>query len=131
MTRSHFLQPFLRSSGAALCLRNARSGVPIATTVETAFDSSARRRGLLGRDSLPASHALIIAPSSLVHTFGMRFSIDVMFVARDGVVLKLRRRLPPRRIAGRIGSFAVVELAPGQIDASETRVGDIMEAVPL
>lgn len=60
----------------------------------------------------------------------MRFSIDVMFVARDGVVLKLYRALPPRRIADRIGSSAVVELAPGQIDASETRVGDILEAVP-
>ena len=129
MSRPHFLQPFLRRSGAPLRLRNARSGLTIATTVETAFDSSTRRHGLLGRDGLPGGHAMVIAPSSLVHTFGMRFPIDILFVARDGVVLKVRRAVPPRRIVGRIGAFAVVELAAGQIDASGTRTGDAIETV--
>ena len=131
MSRPHFLQPFLRGAGAALGLRNVRTGLPIATHVETAFDSSARRRGLLRHDRFPPDHAMVIAPSSLVHTFGMRFSIDMLFVARNGMVLKVRRAVPPRRIAGRIGSFAVVELAVGQIDASDTRIGDTIEAVPL
>jgi uncharacterized protein len=131
MSRPHFLQPFLRSAEGALGLRNARTGLPIATNVMTAFDSATRRRGLLGRDSLPAGDAMVIAPSSLVHTFGMRFPIDVLFVARSGLVLKARRALPPRRIAGRLGSFAVVELAVGQIDASGTRAGDTVVVTPL
>ena len=130
MSRAHFLEPLLRSGAGTFALRNRRSGLSIATIVETAFDSSTRRRGLLGRDSLPAGHALIIAPSSSVHTFGMRFPIDVLFVSRSGLVLKTRRELRPRRIAGRIGAFAVIELAAGQIDAADTRVGDIIETIP-
>ena len=126
VTKPHFLQPLLRRPAQAL-LRNTRSGKPVATVLETALDSASRNRGLLGRDSLPAGHALIIAPGSLVHTFAMRFDIDILFVARDGQVLKLRPSVPPRRIAGAIGSFAVIELAAGQLAMSDTRAGDVLE----
>lgn len=101
----------------------------MATTVEAALDSPSRNRGLLGRDSLPPGHALIIAPGSLVHTFTMRFSIDILFVARDGRVLKARSSVPARRIAGALGSFAVVELAAGELKLSDTQPGDILEFV--
>jgi uncharacterized protein len=131
MSRSHFLQPFLQKSAPRQYLRNMRTRLPVATTVETAFGSSDRRRGLLGRDSLPAGHAIVIAPTFLVHTFGMRFSIDLLFVARDGRIMKVQRAVPPRRIAGTLGAFAVVELAAGQIDSSGTRVGDSIEAIPV
>lgn len=110
-------------------MRNTRSGRPVATVVESALDSASRNRGLLGRDSLPPDHALIIAPSNLVHTFSMRFSIDILFVSRAGRVLKVRTNVPPRRIAGALGGFAVVELAGGELKSSDTRVGDILEIV--
>ena len=128
MSRPHFLRPLLGPHPAAF-LRNTRSGNTVATVLETALDSAARNRGLLGRDSLPPGHALIIAPGSLVHTFAMRFSIDILFVARDGRVLKARSSVPARRIAGALGSFAVVELAAGTLESSDTRVGDILEVV--
>jgi uncharacterized membrane protein (UPF0127 family) len=101
----------------------------VATVLETALDSAARNRGLLGRDSLSPDHALIIAPGSLVHTFGMRFRIDILFVARDGRVLKVSHEVPARRIAGALGSFAVVELAGGELKSSDTQPGDILEVV--
>lgn len=133
MSRPHFLQPLLRrvDAGAALCLRNARTGRPIATRVDTAFESSDRRRGLLGRDGLAAGHALVIAPTFAVHTFGMRFAIDLLFVSRDGRVVKVCRAVPRRRLAGAFGAFAVVELAAGQVEASDTRVGDSIEVVTI
>ena len=93
------------------------------------MDSASRNRGLLGRDSLPSGHALIIAPGSLIHTFAMRFSIDILFVARDGRVLKVRPAVPARRISGALGSFAVVELAAGELKRSETQPGDTLEIV--
>ena len=108
-------------------LRNLRTGLLVATQLETAFDSSDRRKGLLGRDGLGPGQALIIAPTNLVHTFTMRFPIDILFVARDGRVIKMRRAVPPRRIAGAWGGFAVVECAAGQIETSGTRVGDSIE----
>ena len=101
----------------------------MATVVETAFDSASRNRGLLGRDSLAPGHALIIAPGTLVHTFAMRFSIDILFVDRNGRVLKVRPAVPARRIAGAFGSFAVIELAAGELKSSDTRAGDVIEVV--
>ena len=129
MSRPHFLQPLLRRSTGIANLRNMRTGLAVATTIEAAFASADRRRGLLGRDTLPAGHAIVIAPTFLVHTFGMRFAIDLLFVARDGRVLKVRHAVPPWRIAGSLGAFAVVELAAGQIEASGTRAGDLIEVV--
>lgn len=127
--KPHFLLPLLRRSQGPWLLRNVRSGRSIATTIETAFESAERRRGLLGRDGLLPGHALIIAPTNLVHTFAMRFALDILFVARDGRVLKVRRNVPPRRIAGAFGGFAVVELGAGQVDKSDTRAGDRVEIV--
>ena len=129
MSKPHFLQPLLRPAHTAAVLRNTRSGKAVATTLEAALDSASRNRGLLGRDSLPPGHALIIAPGSLVHTFAMRFSIDILFVARDGRVLKARSAVPARRIAGALGSFAVVELAAGELKLSDTQPGDILAVV--
>src|SRR5215210_4771925 len=100
MSRRHFLQPLLerRESGSAAgCsfrLHNTRSHLDVAITLETAFSSSDRNRGLLGRDSLAPGHALIIAPTNLVHTFAMRFPIDIIFVAKDGRIIKVSRAVP-------------------------------------
>ncbi|MBA2237649.1 MAG: DUF192 domain-containing protein [Lysobacter sp.] len=127
MSKPHFLQPLLKRAGGTPMIRNARTGLLVATELETAFDSSDRRKGLLGRDGLAPGQALIIAPTNLVHTFAMRFPIDILFVARDGRVIKVRNAVPRRRIAGAWGGFAVVECAAGQIETSGTRAGDRIE----
>ena len=127
MSRAHFLQPLLRRAVASPVLLNTRSTLPVATILETAFESADRKKGLLGRDGLGPGQAMIIAPTNLVHTFAMRFPIDILFVARDGRVLKVRAGVPPRRIAGSLRAFAVIELAAGQAAASDTRAGDILE----
>jgi uncharacterized protein len=125
--RPHFLEPLLRRSAGAMAVRNQRTARVVATRLETAFDSAARRKGLLGREGLPRGHALVIAPCSLVHTFRMRFAIDILFVARDGRVLKVRRAVPPSRIAGSLRAFAAIELAAGGVDESGTVAGDVIE----
>ena len=130
MSRSHFLQPLLSRTAGGHLLRNTRTGLPLATEVEGAFSSADRKRGLLGRDGLAPGQALVIAPTNLVHTFAMRFAIDILFMARDGRVLKIRESVPRRRIAGALGAFAVIELAGGGAARSGTRVGDVIEVVP-
>ncbi len=132
MSRPHFLQPFLTRSGSGVrALRNLRSGQIVADIVETAFDSADRRRGLLGREGLEPGEALVIAPTNLVHTFAMRFAIDIIFVARDGRVLKVAAAVPPRRIAGALRGFAVMEMAAGGAKRSQTQPGDVVQAVYL
>jgi uncharacterized membrane protein (UPF0127 family) len=127
MSRPHFLQPLLRRSARPRTLKNLRTGLLVATQVETAFTSADRKRGLLGRDGLAPGQALVIAPTNLVHTFAMRFPIDIVFANREGRVLKVSRAVPPRRIAGSLRGFAVLELAAGEAGRSETQVGDIIQ----
>jgi uncharacterized protein len=122
-----FLSPLLRSVSSPLALTNTRNNQVVARTLLTAFDSASRRKGLLGRDSLPDGSALIIAPCQGIHTFSMRFAIDVMFVSKAGLVLKVRQAVPPRRIAVALRAFAVVELPAGAIERSGTRPGDQLE----
>jgi uncharacterized protein len=126
---AHFLSPLLRSPERAHGLRHARTGEALATRLEVAFDSKARRKGLLGRDSMSGGTALVIAPCSSVHTFFMRFSIDVVFVARDGRVVKVRRRVEPWRIAAALSAFAVIELPAGTLDKSDIAPGDALSVV--
>jgi hypothetical protein len=114
----------LSDAAAQLRLVNARNGLPVATTLEPAFDSATRKRGLLGRESLPPAHALIIAPSNMVHTFFMRFPIDILFAARDGRVVKVRENVPARRIVAALRGFAVIEMAAHELRRSGIGVGD-------
>jgi len=113
-----------------MCLRNQRTGRLVATVLEPAFDSTSRKRGLLGRDGLPPGHAMVIAPSNMVHTFFMRFAIDVLIVSRRGVVVKAAAAVPARRLVGAWSGFAVVELSAGALALSDTRKGDVLNLEP-
>jgi uncharacterized protein len=122
-----FLNPLLQSSAESFALTNTRNGDIVADTLLTAFDSDSRRRGLLKHDSLPEGHALIIAPSNAIHTFWMRFAIDVAFVTREGRVVKVCSTVVPWRIAVAWRAYAVVELAAGALSRSDTRSGDVLQ----
>ena len=125
-----FLSPLLRSNAPPLALTNTRNNKIVAQTLLTAFDSASRRKGLLDHDSLANGSAMIIGTSA-IHTFFMRFVIDVIFVAKDGRVLKVRGHVKPRRIAAAWRAFAVVELAAGAVERSDTRPGDQLALTSL
>ncbi|SRR6266853_3570139 len=94
-------------------LINKRTSMAVASVVELAVSRADRRRGLLGRDALDLSAAMMLAPCVAVHTAFMRFPIDVVFVDREGVVRKIVRDLRPWRIAASPRAYAAVELAAG------------------
>ena len=122
--RPHFLAPLLGSGDVHGVLRNDRTGAIVASRLEMAADSKARRRGLLGRTSLAPDTALIIAPCNGVHTFFMRFTIDVVFTSRDGRVVKICPRLAPWRIGAAFSAFAALEFAAGSAEREGIVVGD-------
>ncbi len=126
-----FLSPLLRAGSIGHVLENVRTQRVIADQLLTAFDSSSRRQGLLGRDALPDGSALVIAPSNAVHTFFMRFAIDIVFVRRDGVVVKVRSAVQPRRVAAAFRAFAVIELPAGSLARSNTIAGDRLICRPI
>lgn len=71
-------------------------------------------RGLLGRRDLPHGEGILLRPAASVHTFFMRFAIDVVFLDENGLVLRVVPNLRPWRVAARRGASAVVELAAGE-----------------
>jgi uncharacterized membrane protein (UPF0127 family) len=127
VARPSFLTVLLRGADRQYSLQNVRSGRVVATRIELALDSRSRRRGLLGRNEFAKGAALIIAPCSSVHTFFMRFAIDVVFVSRDGRVLKTYSTLVPWRMAFSLGAFAVIELPAGAISPSDPQPGDSLQ----
>jgi uncharacterized membrane protein (UPF0127 family) len=129
MRAPHFLEPVLDHRGH-WGLHSERAGRWLATRAELAGTSSARRRGLIGRDHLPMGHALVIVPTQGIHTFGMRFVLDVVGVARDGAVLTIRRGVGPRRVVVSWRAFAFVELPAGGADLVGLMEGDRLVAIP-
>ena len=93
--------------------------------VVVADTSLARMVGLLGKKSLAAGCGLWIVPSNGVHTIGMMFAIDVVFVDRDYHVVGLRENLRPFRMTTlNWRARGVLELPVCTIRASRTEVGD-------
>ena len=115
-----FLTPMLREPSRQWSLVDADTGTTVATHVEAAFDSRTRKKGLLGRSGLGTT-SLIIAPCNAVHTFFMRFSIDVVFTDREGRVLKICADVRPWKIAAAWRGFAAIELEAGA--ASRAGIG--------
>jgi uncharacterized membrane protein (UPF0127 family) len=114
----------VRDQPGPYALVNDRTGQVLVSSVEIAGTSETRRRGLLGRDSIDPSEALIIAPCSAIHMFFMQFAIDAVFVDRDGRVRKIVDDLRPWRIAISLGAYAVIEMASGAVARSDVEVGD-------
>jgi len=93
--------------------------------IELADTSLTRMWGLLGRSSLGAGGGLWIAPSSGVHTIGMKFPIDVVGLDRNKRVVKLWHSLVPYRITSvSMKMSSVIELAAGEILRAGIELGD-------
>lgn len=76
----------------------------------------ARMRGLAGLEVLPSGHALRIPRCGSVHTVGMRFPIDVIFLDREDRVVRVARAVPPRRFAAARRARSVIETRAGEAD---------------
>lgn len=67
---------------------------------------------------------MIIAPTNAIHTFFMKFPIDVIFAAKDGTIVKVRPALGPWGIAVALRGHAVIEMMAGTLNVAEIRKGD-------
>lgn len=108
-----------------MTLLNVTREVVLGAGVRRAADPWTRMVGLLGRASLGDGEGLWITPCPAVHTFLMRFPIDVLFLDRDGHVIRLAADLRPYRWAwGGRHAHTALELPAGTIAATGTRIGD-------
>ena len=97
----------------------------VLATLEVAADRRARRRGLLGRDGIDG--ALLLQPARSVHTFGMRFPIDVAHVDADLEVLKVTTMVPNRLGLPVWRARGVIECEAGAFAHWGVKVGDRLE----
>ena len=86
-----------------------------------------RMRGLLGKRDLPSDEGVLLKPAGSVHTFFMRFPIDIVFLDRDGRVLRIAESVRPWRTAGARGAKAVLELRAGECARRRLLTGDLLE----
>lgn len=89
-----------------------------------AENARTRMRGLLGRTGLVAGEGLLLRPASAVHTWFMRFPIDVVFLDRDLTVLRVAHTLQPWRAARCKGARAVLEVPASTCAEHEIAPGD-------
>lgn len=117
-------------SNVRLKIANLTRRSVLAHSVEVADHGAARNKGLLGRDHLPVGEGLWIVPCEAVHTFGMRFPIDLVYIDRNKVVKKVRSNVRPWRLSGCLTAHSIIELPSGAIEASQTCPGDALEFSP-
>ncbi len=100
----------------------------IAGDLEVAETFRARTKGLLGKSSLPAGEGLLIRPCRGIHTFGMNFPIDVVFLDKCNHVVAFHKNLSPCRLTPiYLRAASVLELPAGAIEATHLTIGDEVE----
>lgn len=100
----------------------------LATKVRKADNFVTRLVGLLKRSHLGPEEALWLMPSKGIHTIGMKFPIDVLFLNKQNHVLQLVSGMAPYRVSSiQLRSYSVLELPNGTIRKSRTEVGDRLE----
>ncbi len=103
----------------------------LATEADIADTSAKRNVGLLKHSSLPPGQGLWIVPCESVHTFFMKFAIDLVYLDRKKKVKKVRSAVPPWRASACLLAHSVLELPAGTVTETQTSVGDEIEIETL
>ncbi len=112
-------------------ITNLTRQIEIADRIEVADRGRRRRKGLLGRSGLATGEGLWIVPCEAVHTFGMQFAIDLVYLDRRNRVVKTRSHVRPGRISACLSAHSVVELPSGTVRDTRTTPGDKLELQQL
>lgn len=108
--------------------RCCMDGNEIIGTIRVADKFFTRLRGLLFKDEIGDDEGLLILPCNQVHTIGMKFNIDVVFLSQAGEVLYFEKVMLPGKISPIIkGCKKVLELKEGTIRSKDIRIGKLIE----
>ncbi|HTY55075.1 MAG TPA: DUF192 domain-containing protein [Candidatus Binataceae bacterium] len=109
---------------------NRTRGTILCERLEQAVTSRQQSRGLLGRQNLEPGTGMLfraarLSPFMWMHMFFMKFPIDIVFLNRDGRVLRINHRLQPWRFSSMVfGARQALEITAGRAETCETQVGD-------
>ena len=106
---------------------NVTRNAVLADAASVADSSESRRTGLLKHTSLAAGDGLWIVPCESVHSFFMKFTIDVLYLDKKHKIKKIRPEMVPWRASACLTAHSVLELPAGTIEKTGTAVGDQLE----
>jgi uncharacterized protein len=105
-------------------VRNQTRHTVLGTAVDVADTAPKRNTGLLKHTALPKGEGLWIVPCEAVHTFFMKFAIDLVYLDKRRKVRKVRHAVPPWRMSACLPAHSVLELPAGTALETETQPGD-------
>lgn len=106
---------------------NLTRGTVLGDRIDVADTSAKRNQGLLKHKELIQGDGLWIVPCEGIHTFFMKFAIDVVYIDRKKRVRKAVRQIPAWRLSACLSAHSVIELPVGTIESSKTERGDQLE----
>jgi uncharacterized membrane protein (UPF0127 family) len=121
----------LSHSNSRMQILNRTRNTELANKAEVAGSGAKRTKGLLGRKGLAPGEGMWIVPCEAVHTFGMQFPIDLVYIDRKYRVKKVKNAVSPWRISACFTAHSILELPVGAIRDSQTSPGDLLELIPV
>jgi uncharacterized protein len=112
-----------------IVVRNQTRNAVLADSAEVADTSEKRRTGLLKHDRLDPGQGLWIVPCESVHSFFMKFAIDLVYLDRSKKVKKVRHNMVPWRMSACLTAHSILELPAGVLKSTGTKAGDQLEIV--
>jgi uncharacterized membrane protein (UPF0127 family) len=112
-------------------VRNHTRSTVLAEAADMADTSEKRRTGLLKHERLNPGEGLWIVPCESVHTFFMKFPIDLVYLDKQKKVRKVRHRVPAWRLSACLSAHSILELPAGTLEQTGTQVGDQLEVEKL
>jgi uncharacterized membrane protein (UPF0127 family) len=112
-----------------IVVRNQTRNTVLADSAEVADTSEKRRTGLLKHDRLDPGQGLWIVPCESVHSFFMKFAIDLVYLDRSKKVKKVRHNMVPWRMSACLTAHSILELPAGVLKSTGTKAGDHLEIV--
>jgi uncharacterized membrane protein (UPF0127 family) len=106
---------------------NLTNGAELVNHLATADTFFKRLKGLMFSKSLPAGHGLLIRPCQSIHTYFMKYSIDVLYLSNDFEIVGLDETLKPAKVGKyQKRAHSVLELPAGTIRKTETNIGNYL-----
>jgi len=103
---------------------NETRSTVLADYAEVADTAPSRSKGLLGRDGLAPGEALWIVPCESVHTIGMKFDLDLVYLDRKYRVVKVCKGIVPWRLSACLRAHSIIEFQAGALSDTGTVRGD-------
>lgn len=125
--QDRLMQRSQASDDIQMTVTNATRQTLLARRMDLAHRGPKRRKGLLGRDRLLPGEGMWIVPCEAVHTFGMQFAIDLVYLNRRQRVIKVKSNVAPWRLSGCLVAHSVIELPAGTVATTRTSPGDLLE----